>query len=206
MLQFEALETACVQYLASQMLDMTEEMLLCLAKLGDHLGLSAMVDDAVDDLIQQPWVDNIDRIAHILVMPMFQHDTAKTDRLLHHSKRGAYTELQVLDLLEMVDAPETNIVSGVKLETMHYAELDTLLGILKNTEHSPGMLLYKAVQQYRLPEGSRPAPDWSTCTRIFHNILMPDTREYVNIPVAQTNLYLAMYNTQTQKDGKEMQQ
>ena len=165
-LQVEPLETACVQYLTSQTKKMTDEAVLSLAQLGDHLGLSTMCDDAVDALIQRPWAKNMHRIAQILAMPRFQQDVAKTDRLLHHPKRGALTELQVLELLEMVNMVESSITTVLNMDIMQSAELDTLLGILVDAEYPPEMLR-KAVRQFRLPEGSKLGPDWSasgSCT------------------------------------------
>ena len=108
------METACVQYLISQMLSSTEETLLCLAQLGDHLGHSALLDNAVDALIQKPWVDNMHCIAQILAMPTFHQDIARIGELLHHPRRGAYTELQVLELLEMADMSQNSIAAVLK--------------------------------------------------------------------------------------------
>ena len=206
MLQFEPLESACVQYLTSQALKMTNELLMCLAQLGDHLGLSGLFDDSVHALIQKPWVDNMHRIAQILVMPVFQQDIAKIDELLHHPGRGAYTELQVLQLLEMADMSQNNIAAVFKMDTMQPAEFDTLLGILVNTKHAPsaGMLLCKAVQQHRLPESLQPCPDWTACTRIVHNVMMPDKEERVVMPLPHSAFYLIIDHTCTMKDGEQM--
>ena len=206
MLQFEPLETACVQYLTSQVLNMTDELLLCLAQLGDHLGLSELFDESVHALIQKPWVDNMHRIAQILVMPVFQQDIAKIDELLHHPGRGAYTELQVLQLLEMADMSQNNIAAVFKMDTMQPAEFDTLLGILVNTKHAPsaGMLLCKAVQQHRLPESLQPCPDWTACTRIVHNVMMPDKEEQEIMPLPHSAVYLKIYHTIAMKDGEQM--
>lgn len=183
---------------------MTTEAHLCLALLGDHLGISTLEDGAIDALIQEPWVDDMIPVAQILAMPKFQQDTAKVDALLHHPNRGAYTELQVLEFLEMVHMFEDTIASILKMDTMQTSELDTLLGILVNKEHIPDILLGKAVQQYRLPEGSRPGPGRSTRTRILPNIMMPDTGLKVNIDVFGSDLYLQLDHSKTQKDGEEM--
>lgn len=203
-LQFEPLEAACVNYLEHQTRHMTARTLLCLAQLGDHLGLSTLEDGAIDALIQRPWVDHMVSIAQLLAMPKFQHDTAKIDSLLHHPNRGAYTELQALELLEMVHVSEDSMAGILKMDTMQPSELDILLGILVNTAHIPGMLLGKAVQQYRLPEGSRPDPDWSTRTRILSNIMMPNAGIRIDIEVPHCNFYLEMEHNDGMEDGEEM--
>lgn len=61
------------------------------------------------------WVDNRHRIAQTLAMPMSQQDTAKIDKLLYHPNRGAYTELQVLELLEMANIMECHRASQLFL-------------------------------------------------------------------------------------------
>lgn len=191
-LQFEPLETACVHYLTSQAQRMKGQAVMCLAHLGDHLGLPKLFDDAIDALIQKPWVGNMQHIAQILTMPIFQQDTAKIDRLLHLPGRGAFTELQVLELLEMVNMPENSIASILRMNTMTSAELDTLLGILTNTKHAPGLLLSKAVKQYRLPENLRTEPDWSAHVRILHHIMMPDAGTWTDIKIPHSKLYLEL--------------
>ena len=182
---------------------MTGQAVLCLAQLGDHLGLSKLFDDAVTALIQQPWVENMQLIAQILALLNFQHDNAKIDRLLHHSQRGAFTELQVFELLEMANVSENSMVAILHIHTMQSAELDTLLGILTNTEHAPGMLLYKAVQQHRLPESLQSGPDWSASVRILHSIMIPDAGTEQNIEVPHSKLRLKVDHII--KDGEHLQ-
>lgn len=172
---------------------MTAEILLCIVQLGDDLGLSTL----------SPWVDNMIPIEQILGMPKFRQDIASVDRLLHHPNRGAYTELQVLELLEMVHVSDDSIAGILKMDTMQPAELDTLLGILVNTEHIPGMLLVKAVQESRMPKELQPCPFGSACSRILHNIMMPDTGSEVDIQVPHAKFYLNMDYMQTQQDGEE---
>lgn len=194
-----------MQYLTSHIHRMTGQAVLCLAKLGDCLGLCELLNNAVDALTQKPWVDNMHRIAQIVAMSMFQQDVAKIDEFLHHPRRGAYTELQVLELLEMADMPQNSIVAVLKMDRMQPAELDTLLGILVNTKYAPtaGMLLCKAVQQHILPKGPRLSPEGSACTRIVHNIMMPDkgTEEYISLP--HSTFRLNIDHTRTQ-DGEHM--
>ena len=131
-------------YLTSQTRLMTGQAVLCLSQLGDHLGLSELCDDAVDSLVKKLWVEEMQHIVQILAMPRFEQNIAKIDKLLHHPKRGAHTELQVLELLEMANMSENSIASILNIDMMQSAELDTLLGILVNSEHAPGVLLRKS--------------------------------------------------------------
>ena len=142
-------------------------------------------------------------IAQILALPNFRQDTAKIDRLLHHSQRGAFTELQVLELLEMADVSEDSIAAVLKIDTMQSAELDTLLGILVNTEHAPGMLLRKAVQQHRLSEALQSGSDWSASVRILRNISMPGTGTHTVIQVPHSDFHVIVYRTKI--TGEQMQ-
>lgn len=192
-----------MQYLLSQA-DIEAETLLCLAQLGDHLGLSTLEGGAIDALIQQPWVDDMISTAQILELPKFQQDPAKVNTLLHHPNRGAYTELQVLELLEMAHVAEDVVASILKMDAMQTSELDTLLGILVNKEPIPDMLLGKAVQQYRLSKGSRPSPGWSTYLRILPNVTMPDTGVTDEIDIIGTDVYLQLDHSETQEDGEDI--
>lgn len=180
---------------------MSGQALLCLTMLGDYLGLSKLCNEAVDALIQKPWVDNMHRIAQISAMPKYQHDIAKMRELLHHLKRGAYSELQVLELLEMINTSENNIAAILSMDTMQPAELDTLLGILVNDVHDLGILLRKAVQWHRSPDLR---PDWSACTRIVHGVMMPDIGKHKIIRLPHTDIRLKLDRTMIKDDGEQM--
>lgn len=72
-LQFEALETACVNYLCSGACSMPGEGLYSLAKLGDHLGLSTLYNKAAEILIHKPWQGRIKLLGNLLGVPVFKH-------------------------------------------------------------------------------------------------------------------------------------
>ena len=79
---------------------MTGDALTCLAKLADHLGLSSLLETAAEALIKLPWEENMSHLLELLQMSLYKRETDRRDQLLHHPKRGAYTELQLLDLLQ----------------------------------------------------------------------------------------------------------
>ncbi len=135
---------------------MTDKALVCFARLGDHLGLSAIVTAAAKELVKLPWHNNLYRLAVFLQMPVYKHKQEKLIELLHHPQRGAYSELQVLQLLESLSYDDADIAAVVQLDIMQPAELKVLLGILVSVEHSAqGMLLHKAVQQHIRCEDAR---------------------------------------------------
>lgn len=72
-LQFEALETACVNYLCSGACSMPGEGLYSLAKLGDHLGLSTLYNKAAEILIHKPWQGRMKLLGNLLGVPVFKH-------------------------------------------------------------------------------------------------------------------------------------
>ena len=81
-------------------------------------------------------------------MPVYQQHQQKLIELLHLPQRGAYSELQVLQLLEHLSYSEADIAAVVQVDIMQPTELHVLMGILVNPDHGkPSMLLHKAVQQ-----------------------------------------------------------
>ena len=180
---------------------MSGPAVLCLTELADYLGLSNLFDEAVAALMQLPWVDNMHRIAQILAMPQFQQNAVKMSDVLHHPRRGAYSEVQVLELLEMINTSDTNIAAILDMDTMQPAEMDTLLGILVNKVHDPGMLLRKAVQWHR-STSSDPRPDWSVRTRIVHNVMLPDIGEQKVIELPYADFSVGIDCTTIMDDGE----
>jgi len=149
LLQVECLEEACVQYLCNQAGHMSSQMLVCLARLGDHLGLSALVTAAAEHIVQLPWQLNTLALAAVLQTSFYKHRQDKCSELLHHAQRGAYSELQVLQLLESMSCEEAEIAAIMQVDILQPGELQILLAILVNAEHSaPSKLLHKAVQQH----------------------------------------------------------
>ncbi len=170
-----SLEEACVDFLSGQAEQMAGPAFLCLAKLADHLGLSTLLQNTAEFLIQLPWVKNMGRIFSLLKTQMYQQDTDKRNTLLHHPQRGAYTELQVLSLLESLGSTEDDLASALNMGGLQPAEIHTLLGILAFAERESDALLRKAVQCHLTPENLRQTPDWTKPVRIIHNIMLPDT-------------------------------
>ena len=80
-------------------------------ELGDHLGLTALVDSAAEELIQRSWLDHMPQLKQLLQLPYFIQNLERVNKLLHHAKRGAYTELQVLDLLELSELLDDDIAA-----------------------------------------------------------------------------------------------
>ena len=79
---------------------MTGEALCCLARLGDHLGLSRLYNKAAEIIIRKPWGDDMKSLCNLLGVPVFKQNIAKVRELLHDARRGALSELQVLELCQ----------------------------------------------------------------------------------------------------------
>ncbi|KAA6426970.1 MAG: hypothetical protein FRX49_03294 [Trebouxia sp. A1-2] len=173
---FASLETACTDYLHVQAQKMTGDALICLAKLADHLGLSSLLETAAEALIKMPWEENTLHLNELLQMSLYERDTARRDKLLHHPKRGAYTELQLLELLNAANTPWSGCISAIDLEGLQPSELHALLGIFGDNEWDPDSeaLLRPAFKQQLMPEALRFRVDWTKPVRILHNIMLPE--------------------------------
>ncbi len=135
---------------------MNTKALLSLAKLGDHLGLASLCEAAAEAMVQMPWEDQTHELATVLQMPIYSLDLAKKNMLLHHAKRGPYTELQVLEILENAEASDAELMTCISLQALQPEEMQVLLRILSNSSHKPGAFLAKAVQQHTLPACLQP--------------------------------------------------
>ncbi len=128
---------------------MSSQMLVCLARPGNHLGLSTLVMAAAEHIVQLPWQLNMHALAAVPQNSFYKHRQDKCSELLHHAQRGAYSELQELQLLESISCNEADVAAIVQVDIFQPAELQILLAILVNAEHStPSKLLHKAVQQH----------------------------------------------------------
>lgn len=172
--QFVSLENTCVEYLSDQARHMKADGLLCLAQLADHLGLSSLLDTAADHLITLPWHENMPSLCSLLHLSPYTKNNDKGIRLLHHPRRGAHTELQVLAVLENLRIPRADCASAVELQQLQPAELQTLLAELVESEEDPGPLLRAAVKQQLVHVVRRPPPDSTKNVRIMHNIMLPN--------------------------------
>ena len=150
---------------------MNTKALLSLAKLGDHLGLASFCEAAAEVMVQMPWEDQIHELATVLQMSVYRLDLAKKNTLLHHAKRGAYTELQVLEVLEKAEASDDELMTCISLQALQLEEMQVLLRILRNSGHKPGAFLAKAVQQHTLPACLQPDGKAETTTRLVDHIM-----------------------------------
>ena len=133
-MQFVALETTCINYLCDQAHHMKAEALAHLARLADHLGLFSLLDAAAERLVELPWHHNMVWLIAVLKLPVYRADIEKLNILLHHPQRGAYTELQVLAVLEEVGISKADFPSALELQRLQPAELRALLAILVKRE------------------------------------------------------------------------
>ena len=173
--QIELLEGACIEYLAGEAEHMDSNGLLCLAQLADHLGLTSLLDTAAEHLILLPWHSNMSLLTTLLKLSVYTTNTDKRKMLLHHPRRGACTELQVLAVLENMGIPRADCASALELQRLQPAELQGLIAALVDSEEDPGPLLRAAAKQQLVPEALRAAPDWTKNVRFVHNIMMPDS-------------------------------
>ena len=157
---------------------MPAHTLYCLAKLAVHLGLSCLLAAAAEALIKLPWEKNMGRLNRLLLMSVYKADTAKLNKLLHHPQRGAYTELQLLDLFHT--AFGGTCASAIDLERLQPDELHALLGILVDSQGSSDALLLSALKQSQIPETLRSKLDWSQPVRVIIQIVLPKQGEVRN--------------------------
>jgi len=203
-MQFVSLETACVNYLCVEEQQMRAHALYCLAKLADHLGLSCLLAAAAEALIKLPWEKNMERLKRLLLMSVYKADTAKRMKLLHHPQRGAYTELQLLDLLPAaIYSAESTYASAIDLESLQPNELQALLGILVDNRGSSDALLRSALKQSQIPEALRPKLDWSQPVRVITDIVLPKQGEVRNSMqlIRLPECHLTLRITHTQSEG-----
>ncbi len=182
-MQFVSLETACVNYLCVEEQQMRAHALYCLAKLADHLGLSCLLAAAAEALIKLPWEKNMERLKR---------------------QRGAYTELQLLDLLPAaIYSAESTYASAIDLESLQPNELQALLGILVDNRGSSDALLRSALKQSQIPEALRPKLDWSQPVRVITDIVLPKQGEVRNSMqlIRLPECHLTLRITHTQSEG-----
>ena len=142
-------------------------------------------------MVQMPWEDQMHELAAVLQMPVYRLDLAKKSKLLHHAKRGAYTELQALELLENTKASDDELLTCISLQTLQPEEMQVLLRILTNSDHKPGAFLAKAVQQHTLPACLQPNMKAATTTRLVDHIMRPELPTWQKTyDLADTNMEL----------------
>ena len=181
LMQIEPLEKACSQYLVTKLQYLSTDDAFKVALLADHLGLSNLLEEAATNLVQESWWKNnygiMRKLGVLLQMAPYKQDAGKRSHLLHHPKRGAFTELQVLELLDRLDYLEEDILSTLQMEGLQPHELNALLAAIVNRPKDSRQLLQAAVQQHLVPVALRPTPEWNQSIRIVGNINMsPDHR------------------------------
>ena len=184
---------------------MTGDALICLAKLADHLGLSSLLETAAEALIKLPWEGKMSRLKELLQMSLYNRVTDRRDKLLHHPKRGAYTELQLLDLLKAANTPWSDCASAIDLESLQPSELQALLGVFADVKWDSDFeaLLRPALKEQMMPEALRSKLNWAKPVRIIHNIMLPAQRgsnsSVQTIPLPKCDLELQI--TSQHKEG-----
>ena len=164
---------------------MQTQVLLYVIGLAEHLGLYELLDKMASRIVTRSWEGHMDSLASI-VQPFY-----KTKRdvksLLHDPNRGAYSELQVLELLEAANVSDSDISAMLQVELMGVAEINNLLAILVNQDRIASFsLMRKAVKQHlQLQGGAIQLRDRKHFrTHIVDRVMTPD----VNMPKTQLPL------------------
>ncbi|KAL3139002.1 hypothetical protein ABBQ32_005806 [Trebouxia sp. C0010 RCD-2024] len=161
-MQIEPLEKACIEYLESKVYRQSADEVFEIALLADHLGLPGLLEDTAMGIVTVEWCDEesgiMAKLAALLQMVPYKQDANKRRDLLHHPQRGAYTELQVLELLDSMGCHEDEILFSLHMEGMPPAELKALLAAIVSRPTDSYQLLQAAVQMLLVPEALRTPP------------------------------------------------
>ena len=121
-------------------------------------------------------------LKEVLELPTYLQNRARMDQLLHHAQRGAYTELQVLEVLDSMDMPEAFIADMLNIDMMQKEELHALLSILLSSDRQHGVLLRQALEQYMLPECLLKRRYLTCNTRFLHNVMLTGEDQVSPLP------------------------
>ena len=172
-------------------------VLLCVTSLAEHLGLHELLERFAGNTVSYIWHMRMDSIASIV--DLYYKTKRDVKALLHHPTRGAYSELEVLELLELAKIPDSDILNMLELELMGPAEINILLAILVDQNHADRTsLLRKTVKhqlqgvvQYHNSNGFR--------TYIVEKVAMPSAdKPEINIPLPESMLQLSLKWTRGQ--------
>ncbi len=108
--------------------------MLSVAKLADHLGLTSLCKFAAEAIVQRPWEHGLSDLMAVHLLTPYEDNEQQWCELLHHPKRGAYTELQLLDFLKEYHICEQTIAGFLQMDQMHSSELKALLLILSSSD------------------------------------------------------------------------
>jgi len=187
------LEEACQNFFAHKALqlpDCDRAIWKAVAQLGSHVGLVPITQLAAECIVKRPWEDGMQVLKEILELPTYLQNRARMNQLLHHAQRGAYTELQILEILDDMKMPEAFIVDMLKIGKMQTAELHALLNILLSSERQHGPLLRQALEQYMLPECLRTSRDPTCNTRFLHNVMLTGRDQAFALPESPFSVHL----------------
>lgn len=108
--------------------------MLSVAKLADHLGLTSLCKFAAEAIVQRPWEHGLSDLMAVHLLTPYEDNEQQWCELLHHPKRGAYTELQLLDFLKEYHICEQTIAGFLQMDQMHSSEIKALLLILSSPD------------------------------------------------------------------------
>ena len=204
-MQIEVLEKACSQYLVNKLQYLSTDEAFAVALLADHLGLSTLLEAAATGLVQESWCGKdhgmMRKLGVLLQMAPYKQDASKRSHLLHHPKRGAFTKLQVLELLDRMDCHEDEILSTLRMEGMQPDELNALLAAIVSRPKDSSQLLRAAVQQHLAPVVLRPNPDWNQSIRIVGNIHLRPNHQGRTIILEPSGLVLCIRHSVKEGTG-----
>lgn len=83
LVQYEALESACIKYLCSQLQNSSHKLLLQIALLADRLGLGNLCTAAARIIVQLPWDAHSPKVSAVARLACFYDSSARLDSLLH---------------------------------------------------------------------------------------------------------------------------
>ncbi len=170
--------------------DCEREIWKAVAHLGSHVGLVPIMELAAGCIVKRPREDSMQVLKEVLELPTYFQDKARMNQLLHHSRRGAYTELQVLEVLDSMNIPEAFIADMLKINKMQKEELHALLSILLSSERQHGPLLRQALEQHMLPECLRPSRDPTCNTRFLHNVMLTGKDQCFPLPESPFSVHI----------------
>ena len=189
LLQFESLEQTCIEYLSNAAHMMNPTIVSCLTNLAERLGLPALVDSIANALVTESWVHQSYTLMHIV--SYFYQTDGDLKALFHHPQRGAFVELQLLQLLEGAGLPDDAISDVLDVTLMGSIEHTILLKILlKDNPARQHRLLRKALHQHLHNPEPQPQVHHNRHIRILDNVMLPDSKNLEIIVFPDSDLQL----------------
>ena len=107
----------------------------------------------------------VQELSRLLTLSIYTTNADRRNRLLHYPSRGAYTELQVLAVLENIGIARADSASALELHKLQPAELQGAFAALVDSKQ--GQHILAAAQQQLVPEILQ-----TRNVRIVHNVMM----------------------------------